>query len=101
MANTNKRLVEEPIDRPEFKPGEEKVPEVSPPPQDKQPTKIATPQKPKYSFLVQEYQEEGSKSIIRFANEGFASDFELFGWLKERLPNAEAIIQLMKQSGSG
>ena len=58
------------------------------------------PQQPKYAMYISEYH-EGDKVIIRFNNQGFASNLELFGWIKERLPNAETIIQMIKQMGSG
>ena len=72
---------------------EEKKPEVAPPLEGS-----TTMPPPKYVLLIEEYQ-VGGKVMIRFNNEGFANNFELFGWIKERLPNAETIIQTIKRAG--
>lgn len=73
---------------------EEKEPKVTSPPES------TTPPQPKYAMFISEYH-EGDKIVIRFNNQGFASNLELFGWIKERLPNAETIIQMIKQTSVG
>ena len=63
--------------------------------------KVATavPPKPKYQLLIEEFFTGDGKSAIRINYNGFANNFELFGWVNDRLPTSQAILQMIKQAG--
>lgn len=63
--------------------------------------KVATEirQKPKYQLLIEEFLTGDGKSVIRINYNGFANNFELFGWVNDRLPTSQAILQMIKQAG--
>jgi len=68
-------------------------------PKPKEEVATAIPPKPKYQLLIEEFLTGDGKSAIRINHQGFANNFELFGWVGDRLPNAQTIIQMIKQAG--
>ena len=65
----------------------------------KEKTVTALPPKPKYQFLIEEFLTGDGKTAIHINYQGFTNNFELFGWVSDRLPNAETIIQMIKKAG--